>query len=434
MSAARSGERPRVAVVQDGARLHYALPLALQRRGLLERVLTSWYTAPASVEAAVAHALAYAAPALAQRVADRYHPELDVRRVHSSRSLILRQRLTRRRFPTLEAYYRHCARLEARWVLRAGWGRANALAGFVRNLDPLLGRAARQAGLRVVADQMIAPAAVERREVALQHSRWPGWEPASDIGSFEEFEQQTWATADRLTCASEYVRDGLVAQGVEPGRVRVIPYPVAADAFRFVDRSGRPGPVTVGFLGQVGLRKGAPYFFEVARRLAGRARFVMVGPVGLLPGVAARHAGAVELVGPVPRSEVPAWLARFDVFLFPSTCEGSASAAAEAMLTGLPVVTTPNSGTVVRDGVDGFVAAYDDLDRLTEGVGRLTGDAALRHAMGHSARDRAAAFDLDTYAARLAELFDEVFRGPPTSAAAPGSPPRAPPAEHADRS
>ena len=33
--------RPRVAVVQDGARLHYLLPLAMHRAGLLERVLLS---------------------------------------------------------------------------------------------------------------------------------------------------------------------------------------------------------------------------------------------------------------------------------------------------------------------------------------------------------------------------------------------------------
>ena len=60
--------------------------------------------------------------------------------------------------------------------------------------------------------------------------------------------------------------------------------------------------------------------------MAGQARFVMVGPIALDAGAVARHAGAVELAGPVSRAEVPAWLEKFDVFFFPSTCEGSASA------------------------------------------------------------------------------------------------------------
>jgi glycosyltransferase involved in cell wall biosynthesis len=402
---------PRVAVVQNAARLHYALPLALQRRGLLETVFTTWYTAPGSAEDALTRLVRRVAPALGRRMAGRRHPDLDARRVRSNCWLLLWQMLARRRFPTPEAFYRHGAALEARWIRRVGWGRANALMGFARTLDPPLCRQARRAGLRVVVDQMIAPAVVERGEAAEQQRRWPGWEPESDAGAFAEVERQTWAAADRITCASEYVRDGLLAQGVEPGRLRVIPYPVAAESFRFADRAGRPGPVTVGFTGQVGLRKGAPYFFEVARRLAGRARFVMIGPVALRPEAVARHAGAVEVVGPVPRSEVPARLERFDVFFLPSTCEGSAGAATEAMVTGLPVVTTPNSGTLVRDGIDGYVAAYDNLDALATGLGRLVGDADLRLSMGRSARERVTAFDLDAYARQLEALFDELFAG-----------------------
>jgi glycosyltransferase involved in cell wall biosynthesis len=291
--------------------------------------------------------------------------------------------------------------------------------GFVRNLDPGLCRAARDAGLRVVADQMIAPAAVERRETAEQHRRWPGWELATDLASVEEVERPTWAAADRLTCASEYVRDGLLAQGVAPAKVRVIPYPIAAPDFHFVDRSGRAGPITVGFLGHVSLRKGAPYFFDVARRLAGLARFVMVGPVVLAGDAVARNAGAVELTGPVPRSRVPEWLARFDLFFFPSTCEGSASVVPEAMLTGLPVVTSPNSGTVVRHGLDGYLTAYDDVAGAAAHVERLVRDPDLRLHLGRSARTRAQAFDLDAYSQQLAELFAELFDAPAGDVPAP---------------
>jgi glycosyltransferase involved in cell wall biosynthesis len=397
-------DEPRVAFVQDGARLHYAFPVALQRHGLLERVFTPWYAGPGSAAALAARLLGRLAPAAGRRALDRCHPELDARRIVTHPALLLRQRLARRRFATPEAFYRHCAALESRWIRGHGWGQANVLAGFVRNLAPELCQAARADGLRVVADQIIAPAAVERREADKQQRRFPGWEPAGALASVEDDEAATWAACDRVTCASEYVHGSLLATGVPAERVFVNPYPVGAPDYRYIDRAGRRGRPVVGFTGQVNLRKGAPYFFRAAAALAGRARFVMFGSIGLSAAVAARHAGPVELAGPVPRSEVPARLAELDIFFYPSTCEGSPSSVAEAMLTGLPVVTTPNSGTLVRDGVEGFVAAYDDADALTDRLGRLIDDRDLRSRMGWAAHERAAACDLNAFAARLADL------------------------------
>jgi len=78
----------------------------------------------------------------------------------------------------------------------------------------------------------------------------------------------------------------------------------------------------------------------------------MVGPVHLRADVVARYRDVVQVVGPVPRAEVAGWLNRFDMLLFPTTCEGSAGSLMEAMAGGLPVVTSPNSGTVARDGVE----------------------------------------------------------------------------------
>src|SRR5437762_3519610 len=72
---------PRVACVQDGARLHYALPLALQRAGLLDRVYTEWYAAPGSPESAAANVVRRFRPALGRRMADRYCPGLDHTRI-----------------------------------------------------------------------------------------------------------------------------------------------------------------------------------------------------------------------------------------------------------------------------------------------------------------------------------------------------------------
>jgi glycosyltransferase involved in cell wall biosynthesis len=405
---------PQVAVVQDGARLHYALPAALAARGLLGRVFCDWYSGPGRVDRAIAEAVARVRPTLGRRLLDRFSPDLHGAEIHSRPLWTLRARRRRGRFGSEEAYFAWEARERAKWILRRGFGGAQGLAGFVRNVAPSLLHAAHEAGLVTVVDQLIAPAIIEREEANRQRERFPGWEkggdcpPAEDAEALAETERMTWAAADGITCASDYVRDGLLRCGVPAARITVAPYPVRAEQFPFVDRSDRSShdPMVVGCVGAVSLRKGAPYFLQVAEQFdPARVRFVMVGPIKVSPHAAAVLRQRVELAGPVARSEVHNWLRRMDVVLFPSTCEGSATAVLEAMATGLPVVTSPNSGSPVRDGQDGTVLPYDAVDAMAAAVKKLADDRAHRLECGRSAAERARAFTLTAYATGLVKAF-----------------------------
>jgi glycosyltransferase involved in cell wall biosynthesis len=400
--------QPRVAVVQDGARLHYLLPLAMHRAGLLERVYTEYYAAPGSAEAAGSKLLARLRPGLARRMALRYCPELPLDRVVRNPWLVLQEQFARVGAGHAEVYFRRCTDLVGRWIRRVGLGRADTLVGFVRNIDPQLCRYAKRRGLIVIGDQMIAPAAVEEREHRGQAERWPGWESTNALLSVCDLERETWAACDHLTAPSDYVRDGLISEGIDPDRISVLPYPVASDWFQPVDRSGRTGRLTVGFVGSVNLRKGAPYFFEVARRLQDQIRFVMVGPIHLNSNVLAQQKGLVEVMGPQPRETVARLLDRFDILFFPSTCEGSAGSVMEAMMAGLPIVCSPNTGSVVRDGIDGFIVPYDDTVRAAECLMALARDPDRRLAMGSSARTRAMSFDIDCYSRMWVSTFERL--------------------------
>jgi glycosyltransferase involved in cell wall biosynthesis len=403
---------PRVTMIQDGARLHYAVPLALQQAGLLERMYSDWFVTPHSVEHGLSTALRWFVPGLARRMADRQCAGLDHRCIARRPWLALYQQLLRHKFPSAEAFYAWCSDGIADWVLRCDGGSATALFGFIRNIHPKLCEAALARGVATVADQIIAPARIEKFQLQQEFQRWPGWQPPSvrnDYDLVDEFERRTWSALSHITCGSDYVRQGLIDLGVAAGRITVLPYPIHAEKFVVPDRSHRSGPLLIGFIGSVGLRKGAPYFLQVAQRLATPAmRFVMVGPLGLKTSALADLRRSVELVGPVPRSQVLNWLRRFDVFLFPSTCEGSATAVAEAMACGLPVVTSPESGTLIRDGREGFLCAYDDVDALESRITQLANDKDLRLAMGHAARRRAEKMNLESYSAGLAGVFEQL--------------------------
>ena len=77
---------------------------------------------------------------------------------------------------------------------------------------------------------------------------------------------------------------------------------------------------------------------------------------------------------------------------------------ARRLLTGLPVVTSPNSGTLVRDEIEGFLAAYDDISRLADSVGKLIDDPEMRQRMGRQARARVLEHDLKSFSERLAAV------------------------------
>jgi glycosyltransferase involved in cell wall biosynthesis len=164
--------------------------------------------------------------------------------------------------------------------------------------------------------------------------------------------------------------------------------------------------VTVGFVGGVGLRKGAPYFFQAAKRFSpDRVKFVMLGGVQLNEKAVSENKGAVEIIPHAPRSEVAAWLAKFDLIYFPTTCEGSAYALMEAMATGLPIVTSPNSGTVARHDKEGYLCPYSDIDAAVGYIEKLASDENLRLDMGRAAAERYRAFDLANYVRQLQTLF-----------------------------
>ncbi len=91
-----------------------------------------------------------------------------------------------------------------------------------------------------------------------------------------------------------------------------------------------------------------------------------------------------------------------DIFVFPSIEEGSALVTYEALACGLPVVTTPNAGSVVRDGVEGFIVPIRDPDALAERMERLRTDVRLRREMGKAARRRAEEFPWERHGEQLA--------------------------------
>ncbi|WP_207537541.1 glycosyltransferase family 4 protein [Sabulicella rubraurantiaca] len=91
------------------------------------------------------------------------------------------------------------------------------------------------------------------------------------------------------------------------------------------------------------------------------------------------------------RHDVARFLQAADAFCLPSHFEGLPMSVIEAMLSGLPVVSTDIKGCreLVRDGETGLLVPSRDTVRLEAALARLAADATERRAMGEAGRQRA---------------------------------------------
>ncbi len=107
------------------------------------------------------------------------------------------------------------------------------------------------------------------------------------------------------------------------------------------------------------------------------------------------------------RTDIPALLAAADIFALPSHFEGLPMSIIEAMLTGLPVISTNISGPreQVIHNETGILVPPATITPLAEALHRLATDAPLRTRMGEAGRTRALAqFDEAIVLARTLDL------------------------------
>lgn len=222
---------------------------------------------------------------------------------------------------------------------------------------------------------------------------------------------EEFTLADRVVLQSEFSYQSFVQMGVPKQKLLMVPRGV--DTARF-----RPGPATdhpfrVLFVGQLCFRKGVQDVLSAWEILKLKdAELWLVGSVhDEVKGLVRRAEDdrSIRVFGHV--NEPEALFQQASVFVLPSIVEGSAKVTYEAMACGLPVVVTPNAGSVAREGQEGFIVPIRDPEALADRVLRLYRDRALRDAMGQRARFHMESHTWDDHRRRMLAAYDEAWRG-----------------------
>jgi glycosyltransferase involved in cell wall biosynthesis len=398
----------KLAVTRIGALFHYAIPKTVHQLGLLGRFYTDLWSGKywgRLIELLPARVRPDALKRLIGRSAAGIPSQLVTEFPALALGYALRRKRARNASEELQVHMEMGKRFCGR-IIRHGLDGCDGV--YTTNSQGLeLLAHAKQKGLRALMEQTIAPYAFERQLLAEEWERFPGWEqpmePAREASeAFAARERHEWAQCDRVLCGSDFVKEAIRSVGGPAHQCEVVPYGFDFPARKSESRTRESGgPLRVLTVGTVCLRKGISYFAQAAEKLHGRMVFRAVGPCRLHAPGREKLRAVVELVGPVPRSEVQAQFEWADVFLFPSLCEGSATVCYEALAAGVPVICTPNSGSVVRDGVEGFLVPIREVEPIVERLRELDADRRLLARMSEAALARREFFTMDAYAGRL---------------------------------
>ncbi len=224
------------------------------------------------------------------------------------------------------------------------WGVQNAdivYSMYDESLDFL--RFAKAQGLKIVVDAFISPMA-EYLETVAYH------DPNAKPDDFRNAElTECFQLADRITCPSRFVADGIARMYPEhTAKVRICPYGTSIGS---PDRINVPQRGRFFWAGYACYRKGLHLFADAAREVKSRypeATFSAAGITDRKLCEDPRFAG-IHFPGKLSGSEMKEQFLVADAFVLPTIAEGMASVCVEALSVGCPLI-VPSSAGIDQEG------------------------------------------------------------------------------------
>jgi glycosyltransferase involved in cell wall biosynthesis len=222
---------------------------------------------------------------------------------------------------------------------------------------------------------------------------------------FERFERWTWRYVDRFILVSRAMKQDFLNNGLPEGRVTVIHNaiqlpeqpPVRPEFSNLRDELGLPQEtVLVGTVARLHPVKGHTYLIQAVKQLETKypaVHYVWIGGGDLQRQLKeeVEQAGLTNRILFLGvRQDVPELLPQLDLFVLPSISEGLSVAILEALLAGVPVVTTAVGGSpeVVDEGRDGLLVPAKNPDALSRAIEQALSDPEARKQMGQEGQQK----------------------------------------------
>jgi hypothetical protein len=395
-------------VCQIGAREHYVIAAELQRRGVLDLLLTDIWSAPGGLWGSVAFAARVARMGkISAALAGRFRQGVAARCPPAAVSVRWAMQ-----FGKLER-----DKLFAQWA--AGRVRERAQSGKLGARPVVfsysyaayeIGLAAKEVGATFVLGQI--DGGPEEQELVRSLGEGQGLAPAADwrVGEYWDRWRRECELADVIVVNSEWSMVMLEREGVDRAKCRLVPLayeaPPRAGAKTYPHAFTAERPLRVLFLGQLIPRKGIIDLLRCFDELADwPIELRLVGPAD--EQMRSRFVGRRNVIwkGNSPRSAVHEHYEWADLFVLPTHADGFAITQLEAQSFALPVIASKNCGCVVEDGVNGLLLKAVEPGEIRRTLSWVANNPARLQGMSNAA---VGALERFSAGAVIAQLYDAI--------------------------
>ncbi len=267
---------------------------------------------------------------------------------------------------------------------------------------------AQSMGLRSGYDLPIAYWSFAQCTLAEEQERYPQWLPTFADSFFSEAKttrkSREAELADRIFVPSQFVLNSLPSQLRHKATIATFGSPLVPLA-PLEERPSEPRTtLKLLFVGSLTQRKGLADLFT-ALKLLNRSdiRLSVIGAPRLPMSFYFNQYSHFEYHSPRSQGEVYASMANADLLVLPSLIEGCALVQQEALMQGVPLLVTPNTGGdhLVLDGITGFTVPVRSPEKLAE---RISWCADHRNELSHMrlpCRQHAEKFTWQEYGEKL---------------------------------
>lgn len=230
-----------------------------------------------------------------------------------------------------------------------------------------------------------------------------GGDITSKIETVSHAYDQLFERGDLFLPVCGYFKYRLVSLGCNESKIKVLHSGIDCSKFKFRERNGLyDKKIRIVSVGRVSEDKGMKYVIQAVGKLVGRypnIEYLIIGDgkkTEEFTQLVSRYGikKNVKMLGWCSQDQIRDILDTSDLFVLPSVTaergaqEGIPNAVKEAMVSGMPVISTYHSGIpeLIQDGVNGFLVPERDGSSLMRRIEYLINNPHLWAELGRNAR------------------------------------------------